>query len=107
MSKTEKVTFKANEENLQQMLVNAFKETKNIGWLVELLLCYDENVQLLENLGLNIDEIKSFTKLKRSKKAKVTFSGVKLLRKKYITDADFVKIESLVKNLRENYATKN
>lgn len=66
MPKTKIVTFKVKEDNIKKLFVKAFKETKNIGWLMELLLCYPENVETLKNLGLNINKIKSLTAVKRS-----------------------------------------
>lgn len=108
MSETKTVTFTATEENIQKILVDAFKETKNVGWLIELLLCYDDNVKLLEGMGLNIDDIKSFTSVKKTgKNAKVTKTGIKLFRKKQVTDADLQRIENLVNSIRQNYVTQS
>ena len=66
-------------ENSIKKVVNAFKETKNVGWVIELLLCYNDNVKLLESFGLNIDNIKSFTGIKRNKNK---FASIELKRVK-------------------------
>ena len=79
MSKTIVKYFSIKEETIQKTFVNAFKETKNVGWLIELLLCYNDNVKLLESFGLNIDNIKSFTGIKRNKNK---FASIELKRVK-------------------------
>lgn len=71
MPETKIVHFKANENGIKKIFVNAFKETKNVGWLMELLLCYPDNVNRLKNLGLDINKIKSLTAVKRSETTSV------------------------------------
>lgn len=74
-----KITYKVNEEGLLKILVNAFNETKNTDWILELLLCYDDNQKLLEDLGLSIDDVRTFSSIKRSK-AKITVDSIRLHR---------------------------
>jgi len=59
--------------------VQAFKDTKNTDWILELLLCYDDNQKLLETLGLSVDDVHTFSTIKKSK-AKVVVEGIKLQR---------------------------
>lgn len=71
MNKTKVVHFKANENNIKKLFVQAFEETKNVGWLMELLLCYPKNIEILKDLGLSINRIKSFTTVKKSETTSV------------------------------------
>lgn len=73
------LTYKADEKGLNRILVDAFRDTKNVDWILELLLCYDENQKLLEELGVSVDDIRTFSTIKRTK-AKVTVEGIKLQR---------------------------
>lgn len=82
MSEIKIIHFKANEDNIKKIFVNAFKETKNVGWLMELLLYYPDNIDRLKTLGLNINKIKSLIAIKRSETTSV---NIELKRVKNVT----------------------
>lgn len=92
-----KLTYKVNEKGLIKILVDVFNETKNTDWILELLLCYDDNQKLLEELGVSLNDIKTFSTIKRSK-AKVVVDSIKLQRLSEIETS--TRIEK--KRLRQN-----
>lgn len=90
-------TFKVNEEGLIKILVDVFNETKNTDWILELLLCYDDNQKLLEDLGLSVDDVRTFSSIKRSK-AKIIKEGVKLIKLSELQSSKHKKIREEKRN---------